>query len=930
LSRTESMSAHDARAQPHGGADHDGTSYGVLARNLVKSSGIYALASFAAPLVSLVLAPFLTHTLSRTEYGGLAVLTTAIALAAGITQLSLGSAFFRAYNYDYDAPHDRLAVVSTVVVLLALVSIPATLVALVSAPTLAAVLLGSSDYAAAVRLAALVMLAQNLTVPGFAWLRAESRAVTYSVLSVVILLATLFGSLVLVGALHLGIMGVLLAMGAGYAVVMSLTLPIAVVRAGLRLRLDVACNLLLFGIPLVANVITVWILQLSDRYLLGHFGSLTQTAYYDVAYKLGGVGSTLVLTPFQLAWPTALYAIARRGDAHTIFQQVFRWYGFLLLFITYTLALVGIGALHLLFPPSYWAASSIIPIVGVSIMLFGIGQVLGVGINIQRKTWLTAICLAFAALVNVGLNVGFIPIFGIMGASISTFVAYAVFAVSIYVANQRIYPVPFEIGRFAIALLIGVAAFAGCYWLGDALGRFWSWPIRIAGLMVYSVFLVRFAGGHNVLRGRRVQSVVMAASTHVPFVGQALHTMLSTLREESGKPLSEKTICMHVLGPARTDVRVMREAMTLRRVGMSVSIVDVERDRSIPREEDLEGIFVRHIVMPEWYIPTRFKPWFLSKAARLLVQGTLVLMSMRADIYHAHDFEALPACYIVATLCRKRLIYDAHELPLVDPNVTRWPLLCAAARRVLGAMIRNCASVITVSPPIASDLKRRYGGSIPGVVRNIPPYQVITPSGQLRRSLELDHDTRIALYQGNLQADRGLDVLVRAARYLESNIVIVMMGRGILQSQLKALIAREQMQERVMLAPPVPYAELLTWTASADIGLIVNPPWFSPNVRMCLPNKLFEYLMAGVPVLSSRLDAVEELVRTHDVGHIVESLEPEVVGRAINAMCGDAQALAQMRCNALAVSQHQLRWDVEQQRLLEIYQQFCSIRSVSM
>jgi glycosyltransferase involved in cell wall biosynthesis len=276
------------------------------------------------------------------------------------------------------------------------------------------------------------------------------------------------------------------------------------------------------------------------------------------------------------------------------------------------------------------------------------------------------------------------------------------------------------------------------------------------------------------------------------------------------------------------------------------------------------------------------------------------------------------------------LIFDAHELPLVDPNITRWRLLTTVTRRIYGAMIPSCASVITVSPPIAYDIQRRYGGRVPDVVRNIPAYHVPISSDRLRKSLALGKHMRIALYQGNLQPDRGLDVLVRAAKYLQANIVIIIMGRGLLRSDLDALISREQLRGRVMLAPPVPYAELLSWTASADIGLIVNPPWFSPNVRMCLPNKLFEYLMAGVPVLTSRLDAVEELVSTHDVGRVVDPLEPEVIGHAINAMCGDVDALAQMRANALAASQHQLRWEVEQQRLLQIYQQFGSLRSVSM
>src|SRR5205085_11990822 len=89
-------------------------------RELVKNSGVYAIASMASPLISLVLMPFLTHKLSHNEYGALAVLTTVIALVTGVTQLSLGNAFFRAYSCDYESQRDRLKVVSTVVILLSL------------------------------------------------------------------------------------------------------------------------------------------------------------------------------------------------------------------------------------------------------------------------------------------------------------------------------------------------------------------------------------------------------------------------------------------------------------------------------------------------------------------------------------------------------------------------------------------------------------------------------------------------------------------------------------------------------------------------------------------------------------------------------------------------------------------------------------------
>src|SRR5438552_15208100 len=191
--------------------------YASQIRVLVKSSGIYAIASMASPLISLVLMPFLTHTLSHSEYGALAVLNTVIALVAGITQLSLGNAFFRAYSCDYESQRDRLKVVSTVVILLSLISIPIIITAMMTAPWLANLLFKSSSYSSAVVLAALIVLMQNLTVPGLSWLRVENRAAIYSALVIANLLVNLGAALVFVGIFHMGITGALLAMGGGYA-----------------------------------------------------------------------------------------------------------------------------------------------------------------------------------------------------------------------------------------------------------------------------------------------------------------------------------------------------------------------------------------------------------------------------------------------------------------------------------------------------------------------------------------------------------------------------------------------------------------------------------------------------------------------------------------------------------------------------------------
>ncbi len=461
-------------------------SYSLQIRALLKRSGIYALSSLATPLVALVLAPFLTRHLTHGEYGALSVLNTAIALGAGLTQLGLASAFFRAYNFDYETRKDRLGVLSTVLNLLTITLVPMTLFLVFFAPWLATLLLQDTQFGETIRVAALVILCQNLTVPGFAWMRAENRVVQFVLLSLANLLINLVATLLLVGFWHLGIIGSLLAMAGGYGVVALYTLPQILLRAGIRLYLPIAKGLLAFGLPNVVNFLSVWILQLADRYMLARLGSLSQTAIYTVAYNLGGVLGVLVISPFLLAWPSALFTIAKRKDARRVFQRVFRWYFFVLLISAYALSLLGILMLKLFFPPAYHTAAPVIPTIALSILFYGLYNYLTLGVGLKRKTWLAVVFTSSAALLNVGLNFYLIPHYGSMGAALATLIAYFFLAVLAYLVNQRLYPIPYEIGTFSFALLIGLTCFLGSNYLAQFPLSLISWWIYLAGLCLYA------------------------------------------------------------------------------------------------------------------------------------------------------------------------------------------------------------------------------------------------------------------------------------------------------------------------------------------------------------------------------------------------------------------------------------------------------------
>ncbi len=472
----------------------------MLARSLAKSSGLFALASLGGPLISLVLAPFLAHHLSLADYGRLTIMTTMMSLAAGVSQLGLGSAFFRAYHFDYLSPAGRKAVVGTALLLLGLVSGLLVLGAALSAPTLAELFLGQRALGNLFLLAAGAILLQNLTVPGFAWLRAENRALCFSLLSLANLLINLLATVVLVGLLRLGMAGALLAGGAGYAFVALCLLPALLKRFGLRLRPGVARRMLAFGSPLVLSFTAYWVLQLSDRYLLSMLGSLAQTASYGVAYSLGMALSVLVITPFTLAWPTSMYTIARRKDAALVFQAVFRWFSTLLLFAAFVFSLLATLALRWLFPASYYAAAPVIPVVAASIVFYGIYYLFLIGVNVRAKTWLTAVFMGVAALVNVALNLALIPRLGAMGAALATLVAFVALALLAYTANQCIYPLPFEIGRFLLGLLVGVALYLGGGRAAAFWGGAWAWQTAALSALAYAGALFVLARGVGAAR----------------------------------------------------------------------------------------------------------------------------------------------------------------------------------------------------------------------------------------------------------------------------------------------------------------------------------------------------------------------------------------------------------------------------------------------
>jgi glycosyltransferase involved in cell wall biosynthesis len=360
------------------------------------------------------------------------------------------------------------------------------------------------------------------------------------------------------------------------------------------------------------------------------------------------------------------------------------------------------------------------------------------------------------------------------------------------------------------------------------------------------------------------------------------------------------------------DSRVRREASALAQAGHEVIVLELA---PVPATARIMDGFERRSVLPSAWLRRRL-PFHLYRAAFLwsFVAG---VWRARPDVVHAHDAAMLLPGVLGARLTKARLVYDSHELATSVPYRERlWALFVGAIERIA---VPRCAAVITVSDGIALRLRERYRlPRTPCVVRNV---SALAPDGRpgLREHLGIAADAQLVLHQGAPAHARGCEVLVEAIdRLPDVHLAFLGDAEPSYATGLSSLIAGRGLQERVTLLPSVPLEDLLAHTAEADIGVTLLQDTCL-NHRLALPNKLFEYIAAGVPVVAAALPETQRLVETHGVGWCVAPDDPAAVAGALRvALHGHSDPTLRER---LALAGEELSWGREQQRLLGLYEQ---------
>jgi glycosyltransferase involved in cell wall biosynthesis len=357
------------------------------------------------------------------------------------------------------------------------------------------------------------------------------------------------------------------------------------------------------------------------------------------------------------------------------------------------------------------------------------------------------------------------------------------------------------------------------------------------------------------------------------------------------------------------DGRVLREAGALADAGHDVVIVHLPRG---DEDEAPGGFRLRSATPPKWMRRLPRTLW------RMIALGSIALgaRAERPDVVHANDIATLIPGYLAARLSRAALVYDTHEYAVGVPyRKAVWAWLAATIERLL---IRRCDAVITVSDGIAERLQSRYElTEKPVVVRNVPdllpPHPAAAPD--LRREMGIG-DAPLVLHQGAVADGRGGGNLVRAVAQMDSAHLLFLGADGAFADGLRELGQGLGLDGRLHFHPPVALAGLLSFTSQADVGVSLLEDTCE-NHRLALPNKLFEYLAAGLPVVVSDLPEMRRLVGERGVGWTTDPGDPADIARVLGVALTDRDDTGlHERVRAAAA---ELNWAHERSRLTGLY-----------
>lgn len=367
-----------------------------------------------------------------------------------------------------------------------------------------------------------------------------------------------------------------------------------------------------------------------------------------------------------------------------------------------------------------------------------------------------------------------------------------------------------------------------------------------------------------------------------------------------------KKVIVSVTNDLSTDQRVDKVCCTLTSMGFNVFLTGRRLPGSFPLTREYRTHRMRLLF--------RKGPFFYAEYNLRLL---LLLIFNRADLLVSNDLDTLPANYIAHKLKSIPLVYDSHEYYTGTPELVNRPFVQGIWKRIEKFIFPKLDNIFTVNESIANLYFQEYGKCL-NIVRNVPRKAMIkteyTPT-----QLGFDPDKHLIILQGaGINIHRGAEEAVLSMQYIDNAILLIVGGGDIIES-LKAIVQNSDLTQKVIFIPRIPYAELMKYTSAAEIGLTLDKDT-NINYRFSLPNKLFDYINAGTPVLSSPLPEIKKIIDQYDVGMLIENHDPKHIASKLQYMIENNYKL-KLKDN-LQRAAVELNWENEEKTLKLVYSKY--------
>lgn len=389
-------------------------------------------------------------------------------------------------------------------------------------------------------------------------------------------------------------------------------------------------------------------------------------------------------------------------------------------------------------------------------------------------------------------------------------------------------------------------------------------------------------------------------ATHVWNGDLSLISARYSIRIPKFQSVQKKKVILSVTNDLVIDQRVHRAASSLVEAGFSVCVVGRRLPESLALDRRPYQTHRMRLIFRQG------KLFYVEFAFRLF----WFLLLRKVDILHANDLDTLLPNFLVSRIRRKRLVYDSHEYFTEVPELVNRPGTQKVWLKLEQWIFPKLRYAMTVNTSIAEIYADKYKVSV-GVVRNVPLAKPF-PSPQEKIPKRL-------IYQGALNLGRGIEKMIEAMRDLQEYHLEIF-GKGDEEEMLKRWAAECEVLDRVSFKGAVPFGVLASHTQQAVLGFSLEEA-MGENYRLALPNKIFDYIQAGVPSLVSDLPEIRRIVAGYGVGEVLPDAERTgaIIAQKVRAICDQPENWQKYfsQCQKAAA---ELVWENEREKLLSFYQ----------